>query len=141
MIKHGSRRNLIPQPYQFNEDNQPTIPITIKFAISFGLYITVTDERNVRQIPLAEVFILLFFICVRDTCKIKSAFILSSGDRTCKGVRLFPNCLQKPRKCAFFLGNMRKKFALLMFCTQSVWGSAAILKLSPGAKICAIFIL
>ena len=102
------------------------------------LSITVTDERNVRQIPLAEVFILLFFICVRYTCKIKSAFILSSGDRRCKGVRLFPNCLQKPRKCAFFLGNMRKKFALLIFCTQSVWGSAAILKLSPGAKICAI---
>ena len=73
--------------------------------------ITVTDERNVRQFPLAEVFILLFFICVWDTCKIKSAFILSPGDRGWEGVRLIPNCLQKPRKCAFFLGNMRKKIS------------------------------
>ena len=32
----------------------------------FRGFITVTDERNVRQFPLAEVFILLFFICVWD---------------------------------------------------------------------------
>ena len=70
-----------------------------------------TDERNVRQFPLAEIFILLFFICVWDTCKIKSAFILSPVDRGWEGVRLLPNCLQKPRKFAFFLGNMR-----IFFC-------------------------
>ena len=85
-----------------------------------------TDERNVRQFALAKVFILLFFICVWDRCKIKSAFILSPGDRGWEGVGLIPNCLQKPRKCAFFLGNMRKSFAFLRFWRQRVWGSAAI---------------
>lgn len=75
------------------------------------LLITVMDETNVRQIPLAEFFILLFLICVWDTCKIKGVFILSPGDRGWEGVRLIPICLQKPRKCVFFMGNMRKEMS------------------------------
>ena len=102
--------------------------------------LTVTDERNVRQFPLAEVFILLFFICVWDTCKIKSAFILSPGDRVWEGVRLITNCLQKLRKLAFFLVNIWFFFLFWRFGDKGC-GSAAIWKLSPGAKICAIFIL
>ena len=48
----------------------------------------------------------------------------------------------KASKMCVFSGKYAKKnFAFLRFWRQRVWGSAAILKLSPGAKICAIFIM
>ena len=46
-----------------------------------------------------------------------------------RGVGLIPNYLQKPRKCAFFLGNMRKIFCYFKVLETKGVGECGDLKI------------
>ena len=76
---------------------------------------------------------------VRNAWKKKKLIFLSPGDRGWEGEAKYKMSLTN-QKCAFFVGNMRKKKAdFLMFWRQRVGGGD--LKLSPGDNIWAFFIL